>query len=331
MLSGIISRVARTTIIAGIDEAGYGPILGPLVVSAAAFEVPADQADACLWRQLARSVSPKAAARPPKIAIVDSKKLFARKEGLGRLERSVLAVVSAWRGSPPSMRRLLTLLSPQVSAKLDEYDWYRGADPGLPLAADAGAVRILGSLLRADLAARLIRPAGLWSEVLLEGHYNRLVKGTQNKAVVLSGLTLRLVQRIADALPGRPIRFFVDKQGAREHYGRILLTAFEGRRLRIIEERPDHSAYELADDASSWRLSFRQAGESHSLPTALASMISKYVRELLMSCFNAYWLQHVPNLRPTAGYYEDGMRFLKDVRPYLGRLGVRAEDLVRQR
>ena len=64
---------------------------------------------------------------------------------------------------------------------------------------------------------------------------------------------------------------------------------------------------------------------------ALASMVSKYLRELLMGCFNGYWLGEVPSLRPTAGYYQDGLRFLKEIEPHLRRLGVRREWLVRQR
>ncbi|MCH8916798.1 MAG: hypothetical protein IIC52_01970 [Proteobacteria bacterium] len=36
-------------IVAGIDEAGFGPTLGPLVVSGVAFRVPDDQVDRCLY------------------------------------------------------------------------------------------------------------------------------------------------------------------------------------------------------------------------------------------------------------------------------------------
>ena len=35
---------------------------------------------------------------------------------------------------------------------------------------------------------------------------------------------------------------------------------------------------------------------------ALASIVSKTVRELWMDVFNAYWLARMPGLRPTAGY-----------------------------
>ena len=41
--------------IVGIDEAGYGPNLGPLVMTVVACQVQADAGDACLWRLL-RSV-----------------------------------------------------------------------------------------------------------------------------------------------------------------------------------------------------------------------------------------------------------------------------------
>ena len=64
-------------------------------------------------------------------------------------------------------------------------------------------------------------------------------------------------------------------------------------------------------------------------PIALASIFSKYLRELLMARFNAYWAGHVDDLRPTAGYYQDGQRFLRDIEPAIGRLGVDRSQLVR--
>jgi len=324
-------RMSDRTLLVGIDEAGYGPLLGPLVVSAAALEAPRERAEACLWTLLRESVSATASARHARLPILDSKKLFSQKDGLARLERAVLAAVSAWRGLPPSLHALLRLVNPEVLTKLGEYPWYSGGDLSLPRAADSGAARLAGGLFRRDLQAHGLRLAGLWSEVLLEGHYNRLVGSTRNKAVVLSGLTLRLVQRAAEKCPQGEIHFHVDKQGGRAAYGRVLLQAFDGRRLKVLEEGPTNSAYELVDGPSRWRISFSQEGESRHLLVALASMISKYVRELLMGCFNEYWAGNVPSLRPTAGYYQDGLRFLKDIEPHRRRLGVRKEWLVRER
>ena len=45
------------TIVAGIDEAGYGPWLGPLVVSAAALRVPPELAEVDLWKTLSAGVA----------------------------------------------------------------------------------------------------------------------------------------------------------------------------------------------------------------------------------------------------------------------------------
>jgi ribonuclease HII len=62
-------------------------------------------------------------------------------------------------------------------------------------------------------------------------------------------------------------------------------------------------------------LSFRVKADATSLPVALASMLAKFLREACMDCFNAWWRQRLPALRPTAGYPQDAVRFLADLAP----------------
>jgi hypothetical protein len=71
---------------------------------------------------------------------------------------------------------------------------------------------------------------------------------------------------------------------------------------------------------------FQPKGERH-LPTALASMTAKYLRELAMRPFNAFWQRHMPALRATAGYPTDAQRFYDDIRPVRRRLKI-ADRLV---
>ena len=67
------------------------------------------------------------------------------------------------------------------------------------------------------------------------------------------------------------------------------------------------------------------------MPTALASMVAKYHRELAMRAFNAFWQKHVPDLRPTAGYPVDAKRFQAEIAPRQRQLGIAEADLWRRR
>ncbi len=88
----------------GIDEAGYGPLLGPLVVARSVFLVKdRDPASAppCLWTRLAACVG-HAADRAALVRVDDSKRLHAGGGGLRSLEHGVLALLSS---APASLAR----------------------------------------------------------------------------------------------------------------------------------------------------------------------------------------------------------------------------------
>ena len=77
--------------IVGIDEAGYGPLLGPLVCAATAFRGPDDCMDADLWKRLQAGVVRNGSTRSRKVWIADSKTLYQSQAGIGLLEKMVLA------------------------------------------------------------------------------------------------------------------------------------------------------------------------------------------------------------------------------------------------
>ena len=62
-------------------------------------------------------------------------------------------------------------------------------------------------------------------------------------------------------------------------------------------------------------LTIQPRADTEHFCVALASMASKYLRELLMLEFNRFWQSHVADLKPTAGYPGDAARFHEAIRP----------------
>lgn len=335
------SRDGWCTIV-GIDEAGYGPTLGPLVVSGVVFDVPvsvmkalkspADGPD--LWKLLKASICRKPSKKDPRLAIADSKALHGRSAktaGVQLLERAALTFLSQAGASPTGLNSLLDAVSPTTRNELPGYPWYADDDIRLPVEVSTDDLSIQRNSVERDLKATGVRFRGVFSEVLLEGGYNRLVEATRNKSNVLFMLTTRIIQRIADAAPSRPLRIWVDRQGGRTTYLRPLMTAFPHAQLEEIEQSENRSSYRMTQPSAPWMVRFCVKGEEHHLPIALASVYSKYLRELCMLKFNRYWARHVADLKPTAGYYKDAQRFLADIDGHLVQAKVDRRRLIRSR
>ena len=64
---------------------------------------------------------------------------------------------------------------------------------------------------------------------------------------------------------------------------------------------------------------------------SLRSCIAKYARETCMAAFNDYFATLDPELKPTAGYRNDGWRWLEDAAPMLERARIDRSVLVRER
>ena len=96
-------------------------------------------------------------------------------------------------------------------------------------------------------------------------------------------------------------------------------------------EGPLRSTYTVLGLGRPVRLTFQPRADSEHFGVALASMVSKYLRERLMEEFNRFWQGHVPGLRATAGYPSDAGRFLDAIRPAAVRLGIGEEVLWRKR
>ena len=86
--------------IAGIDEAGYGPLLGPFTAGWSLFRVPST--DTNLWEVTSDCVAQKPGRKDRRLRIDDSKRVNTGPHGRTRLERAV-APSSVWSQNSASI------------------------------------------------------------------------------------------------------------------------------------------------------------------------------------------------------------------------------------
>ena len=325
----------------GMDEAGYGPNLGPLVISATAWEVPGDPRRIDLWKCFAGIVEQSPPVENSHIQIADSKEVYSPARGLENLETGVLSALAVWRDGKcgddapdtngadsrtfGTFRELISQIAIRPCNELDGEPWFADADHPLPSVPSGG----LADGWRDRCRSHKIRLRAVCSDVVLTQRFNSHTRVNDNKAQALSEMSMNVLRHIWQEAGGddhKAVLIFADKHGGRNRYHDFLPIVFGDRFIRCHNESLEQSRYRVGNA----EIRFETKSERH-FPVALASMVSKYMRELAMILFNRFWADRQPGLKRTAGYPTDSGRFRDDIAALQKQLGIADEILWRNR
>ncbi|MEM9418203.1 MAG: hypothetical protein AAGA25_03980 [Planctomycetota bacterium] len=237
----------------------------------------------------------------------------------------------------------------------------------LPVSADAGELAIARNMLRQTCQRIGVEVADMGCAVVLEDRFNRMVDATLSKAAVSFTFVAGHLQHIWEKYGEHRPTVIVDRQSGRMRYRDTLAMNFEACDVSVLSESPERSSYLIrgpgdlgtsgpgkttthsatspphsadpnpepkppspqAPKSPEMTVTFQTSAEENHMPVALASMIAKYNRELMMERFKAYFRKHLPDIPPTAGYGSDAKRFWQDVQPHLQRLKIAPHALRR--
>jgi len=346
----------------GIDEAGYGPKLGPLVVAATAWrwaephlsnpatletEVSVDRITPDPFAPIATPVK----VGETTIRVDDSKAVF--RGGVLTTLGAIASVSAAAIGrTETTLRQWLPALLPRDFETIRRVAWL------VDLAAIANhEIELLQSgrtklalqqwqtcdWKLIDVAARMIDAAS----------FNRFCGGDKprgNKSDLLGETSIELAGDLLDAVTvnGQPsvapksgneqdpecVQIFFDRHGGRRYYAGVIQAFFDCEPVRIIDETKTQSVYETVRHGRPVRLHFTVKGDRH-VPVALSSLHAKYLREVAMASLNEYFRSAADeagiDFRPTAGYPVDADRFLTMIRPLMKKMRISDADLIRCR
>lgn len=314
----------------GTDEAGYGPKLGPLTVTGTMWQTNEPNRD--LYEVLSKAVSNSPSkSKPKRLFIADSKQVYGASKKIGSLELPVLAILySLFNRIPKDWLELLDLICTDRAAKsAPEQSWLLGRDLQLPIAANPDEIRELANLFSQTCQSTGVHLLQIQCEPVFAEQFNTEIVRLGNKASFLSNVTLQIIRNLLDATNNNT-EIVCDKHGGRSKYAALIQKILTDEFVFVGTESLEYSEYQFCKNDRDVRIRFQARGESF-LPTALASMFSKYVREVFMKLWNNFWQIRIPDLKPTKGYPQDAKRFKAAIASKQFELGISDHSIWRNK
>lgn len=322
-------------LVLGVDEAGYGPNMGPLVIGVSAWLV---ESDFDILQGL-KPLEPELLAAPwnlqsDHVPFGDSKKIYQPSKGLTGLSIAVRFFESILSSKPTADKPWFVLenLAQQDIHRVEALPWYDRSFAGSHL--DREDLLTQSALLFAQekLAKLGIKLVDFRLRVLDEAYFNQAVESLGNKSDVLGQSSLNLAWHVLKctlrSYPCEAIEIYCDRQGGRKKYAGLLAHTFQVSHpqdsvpfITASVETSQVSCYAMRYRDVPTTVRFQVEGDSL-FPPAASSIVAKSTRENLMARMNRYWQNIVgPSLKPTAGYAVDAARFAQDIKPWIDRLG----------
>lgn len=318
--SNSIFESVKLPYLIGTDEAGYGPNLGPLTIAGTLWETESTETD--LYQALSDTVANRSirSSSTPKLFIADSKKVYSG--SISQLETNVLALVYALKGKiPADWQELVQLLCPQhLQSHNDQQLWLERQTKLLPLAGKPDKIKLLGDSFQQNCTRAGVKLLKIECHPIFPPQFNDDLISLGNKATLLSTYTLKTVRRLMKHCDD-DTEIGCDKHGGRSKYADLVQEILAENLVLIGNETREISDYSFRQNDHDVFIRFQAKGESF-LPTALASMVAKYLREVFMGIWNQYWCKQLPEIKPTKGYPVDAQRFKSEITDLQSKLGL---------
>jgi len=264
------------TLVIGIDEAGYGPNLGPLVIAATAWwldsdKAPIDQATSEIpyAERMHDCLLPEFLPRPfrslrPHVPLGDSKAIYQGHDGVVSVEIGVRYWLRFAGKQDLRFDDLIADIALPSSKRLKAIPWYdselisSGAAKSIASDEKMREFWAFDSFIE-DCDRKIdsigIRFLGLATDIIDEPEFNLRTDRYDNKSTLLSMASIdlanqlleQILPKVAKLLPSKDssfeIQVYCDKHGGRNRYQGVLEEVLTNQSFTVLQEGADRSDY----------------------------------------------------------------------------------------
>lgn len=302
----------------GIDENGFGPVLGPLNVTGVLFEV--ERYEHNLWEKL-NDVFSRKFSQKNRFKLTDSKQMTPREWEKIALILYFLLFKEIPRFSSTFLKKFI-LKEKSLVKKCGEEEKNMCWEPdfSLPLWEERNFLEEIppaGKRTKDILEREKIRILALNTLICCPYNFNFLLQ-VYNKAELNLYLFETLIKYYYQKYRGEFL-FICGKIGGIKYYHRYFKLLNKYHCLKF-SEKDELSEYHFENLG---KVSFIKDGDENYFPISLSSIIGKYIREIFMRRINTYFSSRVSGLPYVSGYRDKFTKeFIKRVEGELFRLNI---------